>query len=147
LNGSVGLSLAAGLLGLMLEDMLPFRPLFPADKAYLTVNPVSLTMAEPGGHTLRLLREIRGQGEKLETRMKKLETRMDREFAEIRERFEAIGERFERVDERFNGIDLRLETITRALANEIMQGKYVVAGIDQRFTEIERRLAALEQGR
>ena len=78
--------------------------------------------------------------------MKKLETRMDREFAEIRGRFEAIDERFERVDERFNGIDSRLETITRALANEIMQGKYVVAGIDQRFAEIERRLAAARTG-
>ena len=67
-------------------------------------------MAEPENHTLRLLRELRTQGENLEKRM-------ERGFAEIRERFEAIHERFERVDERFNGIDLRLETITRALAN------------------------------
>jgi hypothetical protein len=36
-------------------------------------------MAEPENHTLRLLREIRSQGEKLEERM-------DRGFAELRER-------------------------------------------------------------
>ena len=102
-------------------------------------------MPEPENHTLRLLREIRSQGEKLEARMDKLETRMDRGFAEMRERFEAIDERFERVDERFNGVDLRLETITRPLANEIVQAKFITAGIDQRFTELERRLTALEQ--
>jgi len=102
-------------------------------------------MDEPENHTLRLLRELRSQGENLEKRMERGFAEMRERFEAIDERFERVDERFERVDERFNGIDSRLETITRALANEIIQGKFVTAGIDQRFTEIERRLTALEQ--
>ena len=45
-------------------------------------------MDEPENHTLRLLRELRSQGENLEKRM-------ERGFAEMRERFEAIDERLD----------------------------------------------------
>ena len=84
-------------------------------------------MDEPENHTLRLLRELRSQGENLEKRMERGFAEMRERFEAIDERFERVDERFERVDERFNGIDSRLETITRALANEIIQGKFVTA--------------------
>jgi hypothetical protein len=94
-------------------------------------------MAEPDNHTLRLLREFR------------------EEFGQFRSEFNAF-----RTETRVEVSDFRAETastlvdvrdrvdsLTRAVAGEIVQAKYVTAGVDDRIADIERRLSELEQSR
>lgn len=95
-------------------------------------------MAEPENQTLHLLRELRAGVKTLEDRFDKLEKKVDSGFARI-------GERFEHLDERFERVDMRLNDVVRGLGNEVIQGKFITAGIDQRFTQLEERIAALEQ--
>jgi hypothetical protein len=76
-------------------------------------------MAEPENHTLRLLREIRSQGEKLEERM-------DRGFAELRE---------------------RIEELARLTIGEGVLGRYAAAEVDDRLAKLEKRVSALEERR
>jgi hypothetical protein len=92
-------------------------------------------MAEPENHTLRLLQEFR------------------EEFSEFRADFNAFrgATLSEIADFRSETADQLAEikqstvSLTRAVAGEIVQGRYMTAGVDQKFAEIERRLSALEQ--
>jgi hypothetical protein len=94
-------------------------------------------MAEPENHPLRLLREFR------------------EEFSEFRADFNVFrgATRSEIADFRSETADKLAEikestdSLTRAVAGEIVQGRYVTAGVDQKFAEIERRLSALEQAK
>ncbi len=76
-------------------------------------------MAEPDDPTLRLLQEIRGS-------VQSLDQKLSRQFSELTE---------------------SADNLTRAVAGELARRRYVTAGVDDRFAEIEKRLAALEQAR
>jgi phage terminase Nu1 subunit (DNA packaging protein) len=64
-------------------------------------------MAEPDNHTLRLLREIRGA-------VQSLDQKVDRQFSDLTE---------------------RVDTLTRAVAGELVQARYVTAGVDERLAD------------
>ena len=80
-------------------------------------------MAEPENHTLRLLQDIRRQGE---------ETRAD--LASLRSE---MADGFARVDK-------RLDSMHRAINGESVLGRYAAAEVEERLTAIEGRLSALE---
>jgi len=94
-------------------------------------------MAEPENHTLRLLREFREEFSEFRTEFNAFRGESRAEIADFRSE---TGEQLAEIKE-------RMDSLTRAVAGEIVQSRYVTAGIDDRFAEIERRLAALEQSR
>jgi len=77
-------------------------------------------MAEPDNLVLTLLRELR---------------------QDLNARFDAMDNKFEA---RFDKQDRKLEAIREALKSEIILGRYVVNGVDDRLDAIEKRLKALE---
>jgi hypothetical protein len=97
-------------------------------------------MAEPENHTLRLLREFREETRGFREEMGDFRADM-REFQVQTDR--ALN----KVTTDISEIKDKLDTLTRAVAGEIVQSRYVSAAIDDRFAEIERRLSALEQSR
>ena len=97
-------------------------------------------MAEPENHTLRLLREIREETRGFREEIGDFRADM-REFQGQTDR--ALGKVTVDVSE----IKDKLETLTHAVAGEIVQSRYVSAGVDERISDIERRLTALEQSR
>jgi hypothetical protein len=85
-----------------------------------------LIMAAPENHTLRLLREIRSQGDGLRKDIDKLGSRMDQSFAEIRE---------------------RMEDLARLAIGEGVVGRYAAADVDERLAKLEKRMSVLEKRR
>jgi len=83
-------------------------------------------MAEPENHTIRLLKEIRHQGEATQKELGELRT-------ETRRGFEDIGD--------------RLKNLQQAMIGESVLGRYTVAEVEERLDAIEKRLAALEKRR
>jgi hypothetical protein len=83
-------------------------------------------MAEPENHTLRLLREFREESQQFQSRTDGTLSKLVTDVSDIRD---------------------KLDTLTRAVAGEIVQSRYVSAGVDERISDIERRLTALEQSR
>jgi hypothetical protein len=77
-----------------------------------------MSMAEPENHTLYLLREIRGDIDKLENK----------------------------VDGGFARVDKRMDTLQQAMNGESLLGRYAVAELDERLASIETRLTAIESG-
>jgi ABC-type transporter Mla subunit MlaD len=90
-------------------------------------------MAEPENHTLRLLREFREEMGDFRADMREFQVQTDRALNKVTADISEIKD--------------KLDTLTRAVAGEIVQSRYVSAAIDDRFAEIERRLSALEQSR
>jgi hypothetical protein len=90
-------------------------------------------MAEPENRTLHLLREFREES-------RAFQTRVDLGFVRLGEQVASISAELSQVKD-------KLETLTRAVAGEIVQARYVTAGVDERFAAIEQRLAALEESR
>ncbi|MBI5112171.1 hypothetical protein [Rhodoplanes serenus] len=88
-------------------------------------------MAEPENMTLVLLRELRSR---METRFDSL----DRKLAEHDARFDAH-------DARFTALEKKIDTIKQAAFAESILGRYAVVDVEQRLTELEERLAALEK--
>jgi hypothetical protein len=80
-------------------------------------------MAEPENHTLRLLREIRAAIKAMDT---KLTARIEGNHHEVTE---------------------RLDSLKRFAMGESVLGRYATAEFDERLEAIEKRVAALEQGR
>lgn len=80
-------------------------------------------MAEPENHTLRLLREIRAAIKAMDT---KLTAQIEGNHQEVTE---------------------RLDSLKRFAMGESVLGRYATAEFDERLEAIERRVAALEQGR
>ena len=97
-------------------------------------------MTEPESHTLRLLREIRGAIDTSDGRIEAL----DRKVEALDDKVEALDGKVDRIHA---DLKERIDTLTRAVAGEIVQARYVTAGVDDRFAEIEKRLSALEQAR
>ena len=83
-------------------------------------------MTEPENHTLRLLREIRSQGDDLRNDFNKLASQMDRGFEEIR---------------------TRMEDLARLAIGEGVVGRYAAADVDGRLAKLEKRVSALEERR
>jgi len=90
-------------------------------------------MADPENHTLRLLREFREE--------------MSEFRADMRGFQGHTGGALNRMTADISEIKDKLDTLTRAVAGEIVQSRYVSAGVDERISDIERRLTALEQSR
>ena len=111
------------------------------DRAYLNAAEQRLrSMAEPENHTLRLLREFREESREFRGEMGDFRADM-REFqVQTNEAVAKLGADVVEIKD-------KLDTLSRAVAGEIVQSRYVTAGVDDRFAEIERRLAALEQSR
>jgi polyhydroxyalkanoate synthesis regulator phasin len=78
-----------------------------------------MTMTEPENHTLRLLREIRAA-------IKTMGTKIDGNHQEIKE---------------------QIDSLKRFTMGESVLGRYATAEFDERLEAIEKRVAALEQGR
>jgi hypothetical protein len=76
-------------------------------------------MKEPGGHSLRLLREMRQSADAFEKRMDEFVRRTDKNF----------------------------ESMRNAIAGESVLGRYAAAGVEDRLTTIEKRLSTLERQR
>jgi len=74
-------------------------------------------MAEPDNHTLRLLREMRAV-------LEGMSTKMDRNHDELKE---------------------RIEKLRQAAFGESVLGRYAVAEVEERLSDIEKRLTALEE--
>jgi hypothetical protein len=83
-------------------------------------------MAEPTNQTLRLLREFREEARQFHTRVDSKLAKLGADLSQVKD---------------------RLETLTRAIAGEIVQSRYVTAAVDERLANIERRLTALEEAR
>jgi polyhydroxyalkanoate synthesis regulator phasin len=83
-------------------------------------------MAEPENQTLRLLREIRRQGEANGAETEKLRT-------EMREGFENISD--------------RLKNLQQAMIGESILGRYTVAEVEERLNNLEQRVSDLEKQR
>jgi polyhydroxyalkanoate synthesis regulator phasin len=74
-------------------------------------------MAEPENQTLRLLRELREQGDSM--------------HSEMREGFESVNE--------------RLKNLQQAMIGESVLGRYTVAEVEERLGSLEQRVSALEK--
>jgi len=81
-------------------------------------------MAEPEGHTLRLLREFR------------------QEFADYRKEFSEFRRS---TDERFDRSDERFDELTRLFAGESVLGRYAAGDVEKRLASLEQRVAAMER--
>jgi polyhydroxyalkanoate synthesis regulator phasin len=90
-------------------------------------------MPEPDNHTLRLLREIRSQGE---------DTRKD--LDDLRNGFNGLRRD---VTQGFEHISERLEHLTRLVTGESVLGRYAAANVDERLDALEKRVTALEERR
>jgi len=97
-------------------------------------------MAEPENHTLRLLREIREQGE--DTRKSVDGLRQD--FAGLRREFDDL--RKEAV-QGFEHLGERMEHLGRLVRGESVLGRYAAADVDERLETLEKRVSALEDRR
>lgn len=76
-------------------------------------------MAEPGNHTLHILREFR------------------EEFRAFRDQTAA----------NFDDVRSRMDNLRQAVNGESVLGRYAAAEVEERPGEIERRLTALEKAR
>jgi hypothetical protein len=94
-------------------------------------------MAEPENHTLRLLREFREEFSEFRTEFNAFRGETRAEIADFRSE----------TTEHLTDLKERTDSLTRAVAGEIVQSRYVSASVDERISDIERRLAALEQSR
>lgn len=74
-------------------------------------------MAEPENHTLRLLREIRSNIDKLENK----------------------------VDNGFERLTKRIDSLQQAMNGESILGRYAAAEVEDRLATIETRLTAIEK--
>lgn len=75
-------------------------------------------MAEPENHTLRLLREIRSDLDKVENK---------------------VDSGFERVDKRMDGLQ-------QGINGESVLGRYAAGEVEDRLAAIETRLTTIENG-
>ncbi len=80
-------------------------------------------MTDPDNLVLTLLREIR---------------------AEMNTRFSDLGSKLNQFDERFDRLEKKVENVRQAMHGESLLARYAVAEVDERFEEIEKRSAALE---
>jgi polyhydroxyalkanoate synthesis regulator phasin len=103
------------------------------DRVYLLIHRWSTFMAEPDNHRLRLLREIRSQGEATKKGLDDLQREMGEFRKEATQAFEHVGE--------------RLEHLTRLVTGESVLGRYAAANVDERIQALEQRVAALEDQR
>jgi hypothetical protein len=76
-------------------------------------------MSDPESHTLHLLREIRED-------IQRLDRKVDKNHAEVK------------------GL---IDGLVQTLAGEMADRAYATGGVERRLTDIERRLAALEEDR
>ena len=83
-------------------------------------------MVDPDNHTLRLLREIRSQGDGLRKDFEKLRGSMDKGFTEIRE---------------------RIDDLAQMVVGEGVLGRYAAADVDKRLEALEKRVTKLERTR
>jgi NifB/MoaA-like Fe-S oxidoreductase len=97
-------------------------------------------MDEPENHTLRLLREFREESREFRTEMREFQ-------AQTHTHFESIGQDIHEIRGEIVEIRTSLDTLTMAIAGEIVQSRYVSGGINDRFEAIERRLADLEKAK
>jgi hypothetical protein len=82
-------------------------------------------MVEPENHTLRVLIEFRNEFNEFKTATERRFADVNRQLADFRE---------------------EVAYLAQVLAGETASRRYIIGGIDERFGEIERRLA-LEQAR
>jgi uncharacterized protein YoxC len=83
-------------------------------------------MAEPENHTIRLLQDIRHQGD------------------QMRKDIEGLAQR---VDSGFSDVKKRMDSLQQAVNGESVLGRYAVAEVEERLSKIEQRLSSLEERR
>jgi polyhydroxyalkanoate synthesis regulator phasin len=81
-------------------------------------------MAEPENQTLRLLRELREQGEATRADLTNLRS-------DVHEGFESVSE--------------RLKNLQQAMIGESVLGRYTVAEVEERLQNLEQRVSTLEK--
>ena len=81
-------------------------------------------MAEPKDHTLRLLQDIRGA-------VQAVDSKVDR-----------LGQK---VDGNHEDLTKRISSLQQAMIGESVLGRYTVAEVEERLDAIEQRLSVLEK--
>jgi hypothetical protein len=90
-------------------------------------------MPEPENHTLRLLGEIRRQGDNTLKSLIDLRGDFESLRRDVTQGFEHLGE--------------RIEHLTRLVTGESVLGRYAAANVDGRLDALEKRVSALEDHR
>ena len=90
-------------------------------------------MPEPENHTLRLLREIRRQGESTQKGLDATQKSLEDFRREMTQGFEHVGE--------------QLDHLSRLVRGESVLGRYAAANVDERIEALEKRVTALEEQR
>ena len=81
-------------------------------------------MAEPENHTLRLLQEIRREGQNLRQDIDRLGSKVDQGFGDLKE---------------------RIASLTQVLAGEMVPRRHTDAKVEERLGALERRVSELEE--
>jgi|GraSoiStandDraft_44_1057316.scaffolds.fasta_scaffold855812_2 polyhydroxyalkanoate synthesis regulator phasin len=81
-------------------------------------------MAEPENHTLRLLQEIRREGQNLRQDIDRLGSKVDQGFGDLKE---------------------RIASLTQVLAGEMVTRRHTDAKVEERLGALERRVSELEE--
>ena len=95
-------------------------------------------MNEPENHTLRLLREMRGDIQGVDRKMETLA----REVRSVDEKVEALDRK---VDKNHAELKDGIENLARAFAGEGVLARYAANHVEGRLVAIEERLSALKQ--
>jgi hypothetical protein len=113
-----------------------------------------MVMAEPENHTLRLLREFREEtrefrqeAQTFQRQSVDAQLRTERAVSDLRGDVADLRGDMSELRADVAHVKDRVDSLTQAVAGEIVQARYVHAGVDDRLAEIERRLTALEQAR
>jgi polyhydroxyalkanoate synthesis regulator phasin len=80
-------------------------------------------MAETENHTLRLLQEIRREGQNLRKDFDRVESKVDQGFGDLKE---------------------RIPSLTQVLAGEMVTRRHTDARVEERLEALERRISELE---
>ncbi len=83
-------------------------------------------MAEPTDHTLRVLRDMRGEIRDLDRKVTSLDTKVDKGFSDLREAIDGLAQ---------------------ALAGEMVTRRHTDAKVDGRLAALEKRVTKLERAR
>jgi len=104
-------------------------------------------MAEPENHTLHLLREFREESRQFQGEVREFQGETRQALADVRGDIADLRGDLSEVRVRVGETNQHVDKLIQAVAGEIVKSRYATAAVDDRLTEIERRLAALEQTR
>jgi chromosome segregation ATPase len=96
---------------------------------------------EPENLTIRLLQEIRDE-------VRRSSDKTEVRFEKMDQRFEKMDQRFEKMDQRFEVIETTLRDLAQQLvllARGIKTALESRTGVDGRLSDVERRIALLEE--